>query len=533
MSSDRSHNPPQDPLDPLALDPNDDPGSSRPATLTVRAAREPIGLTPDGRLKSGRLAGLSMRRAILLLSWPILAESFLNSLVGLTDTVLSAQISQSATDAIGGASYVMWFVGLIAMAVSVGITAIVSRAVGAGRMAVAHAAASQGLLLSVIGGLCTGTLLFAVAGSVASALNLSGQAADDFRTYLRIVALGVPAISITSAGIAAARAAGDSLRPLLSIVVVNIVNIGLSWMLAGRDYVVTRFEHGEPVRHVLLHNPSPVDMGVAGVAWGTVIGEYIGAIIILAMLLRRSSSIRIKSHRLRPHWHTIRRLLRIGLPNFLETFGLWAGNFLVVIMVGWIARTNGDGILGAHIVAVRIEAFSYLPGFAMGTAAATLCGQYLGAGSPAHAKRAILWCTIVACIFMGCAGAAFLLMPRQIVGLISSQPVHLALAPSLIFIAGFIQIPFGVSNVLRSALRGAGDTRSVMYIMWTCTYAVRLPLVYILSGVTIPYFGGVPNPFRSEPSLVWLWVALCSELVIRGVLFAVVFFRARWMHIRV
>ncbi|HRQ72723.1 MAG TPA: MATE family efflux transporter, partial [Phycisphaerales bacterium] len=101
------------------------------------------GLTNDGRLKTGRLAGLTMGGAIWVLCWPILVESFLNSLVGLTDTVLAAQLGTDETDAIGSAAYVMWFIGLIVMAIGVGSTALVSRAVGRGRLAVANAAVGQ------------------------------------------------------------------------------------------------------------------------------------------------------------------------------------------------------------------------------------------------------------------------------------------------------------------------------------------------------------------------------------------------------
>ena len=66
----------------------------RRATPVVEtlAGRTVVGLTPDGRLRSGRLAGLSMRGAIWMLSWPILVESLLNSFVGLTDTYLSAAL---------------------------------------------------------------------------------------------------------------------------------------------------------------------------------------------------------------------------------------------------------------------------------------------------------------------------------------------------------------------------------------------------------------------------------------------------------
>ncbi len=516
----------------------------RPALLRVMP-----GLNADGSLRTGKLAGLSMTMAIVTLSWPILAESFLQSLVGLTDTFLAAHISEAATDAIGGASYILWFVGLVAMAISVGATALVSRAVGGSRMAVAHAATGQTMILAVVAGIATGALVASVAGPMSTVMNMTGEAAQGFRVYIRICAVGVPALSILAAGIACARGAGDSLRPLLAMTVVNIVNMAFAWALSGVDLSSTRLVGGEWVRTTILENPFSLDLGIEGIAWGTVIGEYVGALMVVLFLIRGSSVVRLKRSRLRPHWHTMRRLVAVGLPNFFETLGMWAGNFLIILMVGWLTVTAGGslapdgsastgGLMGAHIVAIRIEAFSFLPGFAMGAAAATLAGQYLGAGSPISARRAVKRCTLVTVALMGAAGIAFVLVPRFIVSLISGQPTHLEQVPTLIFITGLVQIPFGIGIVLRSALRGAGDAKVVMWLTWISTYLVRLPLAYACSGVDIPlpqWLGGgvLDNPFHDSPSLWMLWVGLCGEIVIRAFLFGGRYLHGGWLKVRV
>lgn len=534
MSEPSSTQPVPQTLDPLAVDVCDEAGLVQAGVAPARVL-QPSGLTSDGKLRSGKLAGLTMRRALWVLSWPILVESFLNSLVGLTDTVLAAQISQAATDAIGAGSYLLWFVGLVAMAVGVGATALVSRAVGRGRLALANTATGQAVLLALVLGVGVAGLLAACAGPGAAMMNLSDDAAHAFTTYLRIVAVSVPALSVMSAGTACARGAGDSVRPLMAMVIVNAVNMALSWLLAGRDYSITVWNDGLPHVETLLHNPSPFHMGISGVAWGTVVGEYVGAAIVLLILTRGWSAVRLRARRLRPHWHTLRRLVRVGVPSFLETFGMWAGNFAILILVAKIAGVRGEGVLGSHIVAIRIEAFSFLPGFAMGTAAAALAGQYLGAGSVALARRTILRCTVVASLIMGGAGVLFMLVPERIVGLVTSQPAHLRIVPSLIFITGTVQVPFAVSNVLRSSLRGVGDGRAVMTLIWVCTYGVRIPLAFVLAGVDVTLPGGYTfaSPFFHEPSLPRLWIALCIEIVVRGVLFAGRFAQGRWAHARV
>src|SRR5262249_41051282 len=156
-------------------DPSLELGLPAPPLPDGRARPTParaLGLTPDGRLMAGRLAGLSMRRAIWVLAWPIFVQAFLQSLVGLVDTVLAAGVSDAATDAIGGASYIIWFVGVVVMAIGVGATAVISRAVGGRRLAVANAALGQAMILAVAAGLVVGLLLAITAGPISSLMSM-------------------------------------------------------------------------------------------------------------------------------------------------------------------------------------------------------------------------------------------------------------------------------------------------------------------------------------------------------------------------
>lgn len=517
--------------------PSLDPGTLDPTEAPIAPTRrEPIGagLTPDGRLRSGRLAGLTMRSAIWVLAWPVLVDSFLNTLVGLTDTILAAGISEPAADAVGMASYFLWFFGLVVMALDVGATALVSRSVGAGRLAVASAAVGQTMLMAVAAGLGLCALVWAIADPIGTVLFTEPESARAFRAYMRIMAIDVPFMTLLYAGIACLRGCGDTFRPMRAMIVVNVVNMTSSWILAGVDLKTAVVVHGQATTRTLVHNPFGFDLGVTGIAVGTALAHAVGAVIILGVLVRGVSGVKLRQRRLRPHWHTLRRLVRVGLPNFAETLGMWFGNFLVVLMAGWL----GPGMIGAHSVAIRIEAFSFQPGFALGLAAATLAGQYIGAGSPRMARRAILACTGVAVGIMGAMGFVFMGAPRFCVGLISTQPTHLAITPELLFITGTVQVPFAIGIVLRTAMRGAGDVRSVMYITWATTYAARLPLVYLLSGVDIPVpaslGGGVlANPWPWDWGLRGLWIGLCIEVTIRGAMFVARFAHGGWAHARV
>lgn len=515
-------------LDPETLDP-----SFEPAEVVLERPEAPPVVADDGRLRTGKLAGLAMGAAIWVLGWPVLVESFLNSFVGLTDTYLAAGLGGPETDAVGGASYIMWFIGLVVMALGVGATAVISRCVGKGRLAAASATLGQTLLLAVVAGVAIGVVVSFAIDPVASILSMTPEAHEAFRDYLLVICVGAPFMSLMFCGIACARGAGDSLSPLIAMIVRNVVNVGISFALAGVD-----IKRGG---HTIL--ASPFDLGVVGIAIGTVASDLVGASIIVAMAVGGRWSIRLKPRWLRPRRVTAWRVIRVGVPNFLETAGMWLGNFLTMLMVGGIGAGVG-GTLGAHIIAIRIEAFSFLPGFAMGTAAATLAGQYLGAGRPDLARRAVVRCALIAALVMGTLGAAFVAYPREIVGLLSDQPEHLAVAPHLVRICGFVQFPFGLAIVTRAALRGAGDVRVVMMLTWMSTWLVRVPAAFILSGADITFTTTAPdgvqtlhtllaNPFGFAPSLPMLWVALCGELVLRSVIFGARFAQGAWTRVKV
>ncbi|MEN0020489.1 MAG: MATE family efflux transporter, partial [Planctomycetota bacterium] len=509
-------------------------------------AAEAPGLDEQGRLKTGRLKGLTMSAAIWTLSWPIVTESFLNWLVGMTDTVIAAELGVAVTDAIAIAAYVMWFIGLIAMAIGLGATAMVSRSVGRGRLAVANACVGQALLLAAIGGGTVAALVAVLAGPVGDVMFLVNQdaaqfaelgpdeqslaiergqvAAAAFADYMRIIAFATPMASVLFAGIACIRGAGDSIKPLGVMALVNGINALASYALSGADIG----GYANPFRETL-----GLDMGVRGVAIGTAGAHIVGCIAVLVVLARGVGGVRLIGRRLRPHSHTIRRLVRVALPNFIETVGMWVGNFAVVLIVGALGMIGGA--LGAHLITIRIEAISFLPGFAMSMAAATLAGQYLGAGSRRGATRAVLICTGISTVIMGVFGLLLMLIPRTLTALISDQPEHLELAPPLLFVIGAVQVPFALAITIRGALRGAGDTRVVMIITWVTTYLVRLPLVYALSGVDLPLPNGevFDNPFRDEVSLTGVWLAMSIELVIRCLIFIWRFWQGGWAETRV
>ncbi|MCI0629906.1 MAG: MATE family efflux transporter, partial [Phycisphaerales bacterium] len=413
-------------------------------------------------------------------------------------------------------SYVGWLIGIAMAGLGIGGQAIIARAIGGGHVREAGRALGQAIGLSIAWGVVVGFAMWVFADPLARMCQLSGEARFYCVQYIQIISYSMPCTGIMMVGAMCMHGAGETARPSLIAVLVNVVNIVLAWMLSGVDL---------QIGGRLYSNPFPFDQHVAGIAAGTSLSYVIGAALTLVVLLRGVKDLRLEGRHLPPDRSMVGRMIYLGVPNFLEGMAMWGVNLIVLIFIGQIARrgidtTNGQGLQGAHIIAVQWESLSFLPGLAMGTAAGALAGQYLGARNPNMAQKSLLACTMIACLIMGLLGVVFMIYGRFLTSIISSEPVHLEHAPELLRIAGAVQVFFAIAMVVRYGLRGAGDAIWPFVITSVSCYLVRLPLAWYL-GV---YLG---------LGLRGIWYGLCGELVVRSGLFVARFVQGGWKNLRV
>jgi len=476
---------------------------------------------PAGAIRSGSLAGKTMWAAIWFLAIPILIQQILVACVGLADKIFAGalpnEIVLATMDAIGIGSYIGWFIAIAVSGVGIGAQALIARSMGSGNVEEGHKILGQSLTLAFLWGIVVGIALWFFAAPLGDLCQLSSDAKIYLIQYMRVLALGMPACGVMTAGAMALHGSGDTFRPAFVTVVVNIVNVFASWSLSGADI---RF--GSSV----LENPFAWDLHVIGIAVGTAMAYIVGALLIVGVLLRGIKDLKLRFQDLIPDSAIFWRIARIGIPNFFEGLSMWAANLVVLQFIGQIsvkmAKKLGDGepvaqgLQGANMIAGQWESFSYLPGFAIGIAAGTLAGQYLGAGNVKQARKAVIACTGLAVLFMGSLGLVMIFAGSTLTAIISNEPVHLELVPKLLFIAGISQAGFAVMMVIRHALKGAGDTKWTFLITSFSSWMIRLPAAWYL-GVHL------------EMGLVGIWYALCGELFIRAALFCIRFKQGGWI----
>jgi putative MATE family efflux protein len=452
---------------------------------------------------SSEPAPRSLLGELLWLALPVVAENMLHMMVGLTDVYLASHLPQpkaaDATAAVGSISYVLWLIGLVAGAIGTGSTAIIARAIGAKHQRLANSVCGQSVTAAVLIGALLTAILWAGQVPAAVLTGLTGQAYDFSLFYIRILSLSLPFSILMYAASACLRGAGDSVTPAISMIVVDVVNMVCSAAL-------TRGWWGLPV------------MGFRGIAIGTVIAYIIGGVLLFAVLVSGRGRLRLFLHRLRPHWLTLKRIFRIGFPSGTESMLTWIAQFLIIIVINRADVTHV--MAAAHIIAVRVEAVSYMIGFAVATAAATLVGQALGTNDPARARRSAYLAYAVGGGAMTLGGVAFLLFGRQLTGIMSDTPSIVDLSARCLFITAFAQPGFAAAVIFAGALRGAGDTFVVMLVNLASVLFVRLVGVMIVG-----WWLGL--------GLAAIWVVLATELTVRGIAVYARFQHGGWSHAKV
>lgn len=463
-----------------------------------RAASETPPVTASGPATSYQNASPApLLRPLLLLALPIVAENMLHMMVGLTDVYIASHLPTSAapaTAAVGSIGYVLWLIGLVAGAIGTGSTAIIARAIGARHNSLANSVCGQSVTASIGLGVLLAILFIVAAVPAAALTGLEGEARQYALFYIRVLSLALPFSILMYAASAALRGAGDSITPAIAMIVVDVVNMGFTAALA-------RGWWGFPV------------MGFRGIAVGTVIAYIAGGVILFLVLLSGRGRIRLHWHRLRPHWLTLKRIFRIGIPSGTETLLTWIAQFLIIIVINRVDTTSV--MAAAHIIAVRVEALSYMMGFAVATAAATLVGQSLGMKNPARASRAAHLAYAVGAGAMTLCGVLFLFFGRIFTGVMTNVPAVADLGATCLFITAFTQPGFAAAIVFAGALRGAGDTVWVMILNLTTIIGVRLVGVLVLG-------------WYLRLGLPAIWIVLATELSLRGLFVYLRFHHGGW-----
>ncbi|MEK6743889.1 MAG: MATE family efflux transporter [Nitrospirota bacterium] len=393
---------------------------------------------------------------MLSLAVPVVLSSFLQRSVGIVDIFLVGGLGASAIAAVGVAQIMVFVVMSMSWGINVGTTVLVSQLWGAGRKEEAGKAAYQAMLMAVLAAIVIMVVGHLAGGKVAGLLGANEMVQQILYPYSKVIftfIIFTISINVLS-GIM--HGAGDTRTPLYATLIVNILHVVVAYPLIYGKW-------GLPA------------MGVKGAAIAIAISECLGAGFLFARSLKRRYIVPSRELEMRLTTMTV----KLGWPIFIDRLLQNAGSmvFAKVILL------YGTSVYAAHQVGLAIEAISFMPGYGIAVAAATMVGQNLGAGRPDDARLSAYEANRLAVVLMAGMGFVFFFFPYVLLRLFTSDPEVIRYGILYMKIVAFAQVPLAITMVLAGSLRGAGDTGFIMFATMAGMWLIRIPVTALLATV--------------------------------------------------
>jgi len=400
---------------------------------------------------------ISLNRAIVLLAAPMVLEMAMESLFGIVDIFFVAHLGADSTATVGITEGMLVMIFAVAMGLSMGSTAVVARRVGEKDHEGASTAAAQSIMLGAVLSVLIFVCVFPFAPRLMALMGASPGILHVGSTYARIMLSGSGIIMMLFLMNAIFRGAGDAAVAMRVLWVANFINLCLDPCL------------------ILGLGPFP-RLGVTGAAVSTSIGRSVGILYQVYILWKGRGRIRIHRRHLRIDFRVLAGIMRIagnGTLQFLIMTASW-------VMMVRLIQTFGSAATAGYTVAIRIIMFSILPSWGLGSAAATLVGQNLGAQQPDRAAQSVWRAGFFNMIFLGCVSLAFLLLAPRLVGFFSSDAVVIGFGANCLRMVSLCYILYAYGMVIVQAFNGAGDTFTPSMINLVSYWLVQLPLAFLL-----------------------------------------------------
>ena len=411
----------------------------------------------------------SIIRLLLAFALPMLIGQIFQQLYSTVDSVVVGRfVGKEALAAVGSTGSVInsligFFTGL-----AMGAGVVISQYFGAKDEKGVHDAVHTAILLTLLAAVAVTVLGISVTPTLLRLMDTPEDVLDGAILYLRIYFAGIGGLMLYNIGSGILRAVGDSRRPLYFLIFSASMNVVLDLLF------VIAFK-----------------MGIAGVAWATIISQFLSALLTMFILSRSNESYRLIPRDLRIHSHILRRILAFGLPGGLQNSIVSFSNVFVQAYINAFQSSCMAGWASYN----RLDAFAWLPMMCIGMANTTFVGQNVGAGNIRRAKEGTRAAVLMAYAGTALIVAGLMLFADDALKLFNSDADVIFYGRRFILYLSPFYVPFCASQIYAGALRGAGDSLSPMLI--TLFSFVIFRQTYLFIGTRFidgPLFVGLSYP---------------------------------------
>lgn len=445
---------------------------------------------------------LGQRLALVAsLSWPAIMAQLSSILMEYIDASMVGSLGANASASIGLMATSTWLFWGMGGALSTGFSVQVAHMVGANRTDEARSVLQQAVTAIVLLGVTLALVGAAISGALPHWLGGNEDINHSASSYFLVVMLSLPFCYLTFMSSAMLRCSGNMVVPGVLNVMMCVMDVAFNYFLI--------FDH-----HTVLGIRIPgAGLGVTGAAMGTALAEVVTGMILMWYMLRRSDKLNFRGRRFRPHLTsgTLRRALGISAPIAAERIVMCGAQITTTIIVAPL----GTAAIAANAFGITAESLCYMPGYGISDAATTLVGQSLGAGRRCLARSFGKITIVLGILVMTVMGVVMWIGAPLMMSIFTPDTLVRALGVGALRIEAFAEPMFAASIVAYGVMVGAGYTVVPACINLGSIWVVRISLAALLAPVM---------------GLNGVWLAMCIELIVRGVVFLVTFSRGRWMR---
>ncbi len=432
---------------------------------------------------------------IVRFSIPMLLGNIAQQLYNTVDSIIVGRfVGDNALAAVGSAGPILNLMIVLFIGISTGASIMVSQYFGAQRKEDLAKAVGSCITLTGVASLLIMIVGPLVAGPLLRLLNTPESIIGWCQSYLTIIFLGIAGGGYYNIMSGVMRGLGDSGSALNYLLVATVANIVL-------DYVFVA-EFG---------------LGVAGVAWATVIAQFLSAILSVIKIMNMKNMFELRRQHLFPGSSYFRTLIRLGLPS-----GVTQAIFsMSMIVVQSLTNSFGELFIAANVIVMRIDGFVMMPAFSLGTAMTTFAGQNIGAGFMDRVEKGARNGTLTAMGISAVITALILLFGKGLMGVFTTTPELIDLSFRMMKILAPGYIAMEVTQCLSGIMRGAGDTVTPMWISIVNTILIRVPLAYGLVALS-------RTPELPQGNCAMMFVSLLITWIIGAFLTFILYRTGRW-----
>jgi putative MATE family efflux protein len=438
------------------------------------------------------------RKTIINLAIPSMIEYILISMIMIVDTAIVGRLGAHALAVVSISWSILFFFMMISFAINQGSVAIIARYVGSGNMKWVSRATGQAIMLNFLFALTGAAIIYAFTPELFSLMGVTPEVKNDGVIFLRILTFTYILDSFTIASNSALKASGDTRTPMKITGVENVVNAVLDYVLVFGIFGFAGF-------------------GLQGSAIATAIARCIGVFLSFGGLMLGWYKVRVSFRDIYLiRWKLLSRIMKVGWPSIVDSSFFSSASLVFTRIVAGL----GTIPLAVNGILLRAESLSFMPGISFAVAAGILVGQSLGEGNQEKAKIMAWESSKLAMLVMGIMGSVFFFAPRMIIGMFTTDLIVISSAAMVLRIIGPIQPVGGLMFVMRGALAGAGDTKSIMRIGLIGMWLVRVPFAYLFA-ITI------------DMGVMGAWGAMSLHIAIASLMLLSRFRSGEWMSIKV